>query len=120
MARAPLLVIALAIAAVGIPTIGCGGRQASGPAWPESAGSMVPDDWKEDGGESLEPDAPAEVAALETAEEVEAEEVDEVAEAVVDEPAQAAPSAAPAAEDTPAETAPDEIFVEEEIVIEIE
>jgi hypothetical protein len=119
MARAPLLVIALAVAA-SIPSAGCGGRKASGPAWPESAGSMVPDDWKEDGGESLEPDAPAEVAALETAEEVEAEEVDEIAEAVVDEPAAAAPAAAPATEDTPVETAPDEIFVEEEIVIEIE
>jgi hypothetical protein len=118
MTRARLLLLVLAAAAVAVVQSACGGRQGRDPAWPESAGSMVPDDWKDDGGESLEPDVPAEVAALETAAEVEEDTVDEIAEAVVDEPTEAAPAAT--VEEVPAETSPDEIFVEEEIVIEIE
>jgi hypothetical protein len=118
MSRARLLPLVLAAAAVAVVQGACGGRQGGDPAWPESAGSMVPDDWKEDGGESLEPDVPAEVAALETTAEVEEETVDEIAEAVVDEPTESAPAAT--VEEAPVETGPDEIFVEEEIVIEIE
>jgi hypothetical protein len=114
MLRLPSLALVAVVALAGA----CGGRQAGGPAWPASAGSMVPDDPAEDGGESLEPDAPAAVAALETAEEPELEVTEQVAEAAVDEPAASETPAA--AEETPAETPPDEIFVEEEIVIEIE
>jgi hypothetical protein len=116
MLRVPSVALVAAVALSGAGA--CGGRQAGGPAWPASAGSMVPDDPAEDGGESLEPDAPAAVAALETAEEPEIEVTEQVAEAAVDEPvAEETPAAA---EETPAETPPDEIFVEEEIVIEIE
>jgi hypothetical protein len=119
MARVRFLVLVAAAAFAAVTAGACGGRHGGDPAWPESAGSMVPDDWKDDGGESLEPDVPAEVAALETTAEVEEETADEVVEAVADEPADATPAAA-AAEDAPVETAPDEIFVEEEIIIEIE
>lgn len=54
-------------AALVIPGLGgCGGRAgADGPAWPKSAGWDIPDDWKDDGGESIAP-ATGHVAAVET------------------------------------------------------
>lgn len=98
----------------------CGGAAQTGPAWPKSAGSMVPDDWREDGGESLEPQVVAEVSEDEDEdEEVAAEEVvaDEVVEAVEDKPADAEEPAPDAPSvDIPA----DEILIEEEIIIEVE
>jgi hypothetical protein len=44
----------------------CGGARDRGPAWPKSAGTVSPDDYKDDGGESLEP-RPSHVAAIEVA-----------------------------------------------------
>lgn len=60
----------LAGAALGIAIVlaGCGGRAASGPAWPRSAGRIEVTDPAKDGGESLEPDVDMHVAAIERAE----------------------------------------------------
>lgn len=33
----------------------CGKKSTPDPAWPESAGSVTPETWEEDGGESLDP-----------------------------------------------------------------
>ena len=52
-----LLVLAIA---------GCHAAAAGGPAWPKSAGTVTPDDYQDDGGESLAPH-PSHVAAIEVA-----------------------------------------------------
>jgi hypothetical protein len=110
--RLSRLLTAVALAFAG----GCAGA-AAGPAWPKSAGSMVPETWEEDGGESLAPHA---VVAESDDEELEDEEelaVEEEVEAV-------APAAKPAeekpAEDKPAEEPTEPILIEEEIIIEVE
>ena len=54
--------------------VACGKPAASsGPAWPKSAGWEPVEDWKEDGGESIEPQVPEEVAAVEHGDEPKAE-----------------------------------------------
>ena len=55
--RTLVLVVALA---------GCHGASSSGPAWPKSAGTVAPDGYEDDGGESLAPH-PRHVAAIEVA-----------------------------------------------------
>jgi len=56
------ILLALSVAA-------CGGKAtASGPAWPKSAGWETPEDWKEDGGQSIDPES-SEVAAVESSDE---------------------------------------------------
>ena len=54
----------LLLAALGaLAGAACGGRGASGPHWPKSAGAITPDDPADDGGESLEPHRIGEQAA---------------------------------------------------------
>jgi hypothetical protein len=47
----------------------CGGASNSGPAWPKSAGTVTPDTWEEDGGESIEPRVASDVTAIESSSE---------------------------------------------------
>jgi hypothetical protein len=55
----------------------CGGKQSSpGPAWPESAGTVIPDDYKEDGGESIDPKVAAS-ASIEASSKPEPEKTDD-------------------------------------------
>jgi len=87
----------------------------SGPAWPKSAGTVAVEDWKDDGGESLEPRTSTEVAALE-------DSGDEAEDASEGEDAEEAETEATADEtatdESSGEVEYEEIFVEEEIVIE--
>jgi len=87
----------------------------SGPAWPRSAGTDIPKDWHDDGGESLDPRVPAEVAALEEP----SDDEEEVADEAVEDTADAAATPDEKAADKPAADQPsDEILFEEEIIIE--
>lgn len=90
----------------------CGGGKASssGPAWPKSAGWETPKDWKEDGGESLAPQVPDEVAAVEISDEPTAEGGTKVTVEV----SPALPTDAP----TPPPEPPVEFVPEETIIIE--
>lgn len=94
----------------------CAGAS-TGPAWPKSAGSMVPEDWRDDGGESLTPHLVAEVeeSSSDDDEAIESEESEEVEEA----PEPKASDEKPA-EEKPAEAPTEEIILEEEIIIEVE
>lgn len=82
--RAGMLIAAVAGLGLGGAATGCGGHAGDvGPAWPKSAGHVVPDSWEDDGGESLAPHQAAAVAAVEASadEPVEAEdpiEIDDV------------------------------------------
>ncbi len=97
---------------------GCGG--ASGPAWPKSAGSVVVDEWKDDGGESIDPHA-----SRATAVERSAEPAPETKVAAA-EPAKPEPEPAGAGSGSgsaaPAEEPPIELeeIQGEEIIIEID
>lgn len=54
--------------ALGLGLAACQGAPARGPAWPKSAGTVVPASSQDDGGESLEPRAAgSHVAAIEVA-----------------------------------------------------
>jgi hypothetical protein len=98
-------------ALVAVALVGCGA--AHGPTWPKSAGTARLGEATDDGGESLAPQVPSEVAAIEAGGEVEPEVVKpEVRTAVV---APAAPDAG-AGPATPAQT-PQLIELEEEIII---
>jgi hypothetical protein len=56
--------VRLVLSLIVVAAAACGGKQSSsGPAWPESAGTVIPDDYKEDGGESLEPKVASSVEA---------------------------------------------------------
>jgi hypothetical protein len=69
--RYPRWVRRLIAAVLVLAAAGCGGRAATGPAWPESAGTTVdPELVAEDGGESLEP-REGSVAAVEASKKVE-------------------------------------------------
>lgn len=52
---------------LGLLVTACGGGGASGPAWPKSAGKVEVTEPDQDGGESLEPQQAASVAAVEHA-----------------------------------------------------
>ncbi len=44
----------------------CGGASKHEPAWPKSAGTVPAETWQEDGGQSIEPREPTDVAAAES------------------------------------------------------
>ena len=78
----------------------CGGGGDRGPAWPRSAGTELPDDASDDGGESLEPRSTAHPAAA-----IEIAEDTTVAAALPPPPLDPTPT--PAAPDTvPPDTVP--------------
>jgi hypothetical protein len=104
--------VRLAGIAVTLALAACGGkRDASGPAWPKSAGWDLPEDWKEDGGESIDPVDDG-VAQVERAEEPAATPAVSV-EVTPEEPPADAPTPPPG--DAPP---PDEPVPEETIIIE--
>ena len=61
--RWPWLAVTLALA---LALAACGRAPAAGPAWPKSAGTVAPEDYRDDGGESIQPH-PHHVAAIEVA-----------------------------------------------------
>jgi len=75
--RLPLLPSALAALFL---SACAGSGLSSTPTWPKSAGTVIPADWSEDGGESLEPRQPEEVAALDEEDEEEVEQEVEAAD----------------------------------------
>lgn len=96
---------------IALAACGGGGGDGAGPAWPKSAGWEAPEDWKEDGGESIEPQLAAEAAAIEASEEPEPEPSADVEVTVEVDPAPV-PDEPPETPDTP------EIdFAEDEAII---
>jgi len=98
---------------------GCGARGAEGPAWPRSAGTERVGSARDDGGESLQPKLPKEVAAVESSEDDVAEPSTPVATAA--KPAEPGGGAGAGAA-TPASTDPEQpvmLDFEEEIVIDV-
>jgi hypothetical protein len=93
---------------------GCGGASHA-PGWPSSAGTVASTDWTQDGGEPISPRSQVGAAAMERSTEPESEAK---AKAKADEPAAIAVSA-PDAPATPEASAPEELQLEEEIIIEI-
>jgi hypothetical protein len=91
---------------------GCGGRATTGPAWPAASTTA------EDGGESLEPQHTSVTAALEEADDDEADV--EVTKELTP------PASAPAAEipattvTAPIQPPSDEVIISDEMIIEIE
>lgn len=72
------------LAAALLVLVACHGARDRGPAWPKSAGTVAPDDYQDDGGESLEPRT-NHVAAIEVS-------ADDRPAPVADSPKPAAPS----------------------------
>lgn len=94
--------------------LGCGGRSDRGPAWPKRADAEV------DGGESLAPRTKSALAASETkAEKKDADAKPEVKAAEKSDEDEKPDDTKPAAA-TPTTTAPEDIIIIDDIVIEIE
>jgi hypothetical protein len=93
------LVVLTLLAACGKPAA------SSGPAWPKSAGWEPVEDWKEDGGESIEPRNADDVAAIESSDDpVPAGSTETTVEVTPEPPPADAPTPPPAVEPVPDET----------------
>ncbi len=103
--------VAVAAAALGVAA-GCGGRGTdTGPAWPKSAGYVPADSWKEDGGQSLAPQVPPEVAAIEASSDGSSSSDEDVVVVVADDPDE------DTATEPATEPAIDDSYVSDEIII---
>lgn len=97
----------------------CGGNR--GPAWPKSAGAVTVDEWKEDGGESIEPQASRATAIERSAEPTPEVKVAE-APAAPPAPAEGSGAGSGSGSAAPVEEVPVDLteIQGEEIIIEIE
>lgn len=110
--------VSAAIAAALLLTA-CGGNR--GPAWPKSAGTVAVEEWKEDGGESIEPQTASATAVERSAEPTPEVKVAEAAPAAPS-PAEGSGAGSGSGSAAPVEEVPVDLteIQAEEIIIEIE
>jgi hypothetical protein len=112
------LAFACAAFAAALLLASCGGNR--GPAWPKSAGAVTVDEWEEDGGESIEPQASLATAVERSAEPTPEGKVAEAPPAPAPDEGSGAGSGSGSA--APVEEVPVDLteIQAEEIIIEIE